>query len=447
MHKPSILFLNRVYPSSCGGKGRGATGRVLRDLARGFARDGWDVTVVTSGPKAIVEQDGDVRVIRVKGAEKPSGFGYLRVWLKMLLKGLFLPRTDLVVSMTDPPLLAVIGDLICGFKGNKHMHWCQDVYPELFPALGVKFPRFLIRGMKRRVRGAMERADKVVVIGRCMARSLGYAGLEAGKMAVIPNWPDMELGNAAGTGRAKNDFDKTPLHAVDASDKVNKDAVKHYRTPKEQTRTEPKFRVLYAGNIGLAHPVETILDAAEILGEKYPEIEFLFVGDGKRYDALAEERGKRHLDNIRLLPFQPANRLRSLMESGDLHIVSMDDAAEGLLVPSKIYAALAVGRPCVFVGPKGCEVSIVLEEFKAGDVIRQGAVQALVECVLEYRLDADKWFSAHNGAVAAGGVFVPKDAMKAWIERARGVLEDVQDVAVEHGDVVSGGAADEDIAA
>lgn len=189
MRKPSVLFINRVYPPS-----KGATGRILRDLARNFAREGWQVTVITTGEKAINERDGAVRVIRVKANQDPrSVFAYLSISVKLLIAALRLPKTHLVVTMTDPPLFAVAGQMIKKIKKNHHMHWCQDLYPDLLPALGVKMPKALSKFAKGLSRNAMKNADRVIVIGRCMAKRLANEGFEAKDLTVIPNWPDIEL--------------------------------------------------------------------------------------------------------------------------------------------------------------------------------------------------------------------------------------------------------------
>ncbi len=421
MRRPSILFINRVYPPV-----RGATGRILRDMARSFAREGWQVTVITTGPKAMKERDGAVRIIRVKGAEKPKGvFGYGWTWIKMLVMALSLPATNIVVSMTDPPFLAVGGAIIKRVKKNKHIHWCQDVYPDLFPSLGIYFPRILRRWMRKRVRNAMLDADKVIVIGRCMARYLSDSGLPPKRMSVVPNWPEKELGIPAGrSGFNGASHEGGVPEDIERFETGNRDT-QVYREHREQVKTGPKFRVLYAGNIGQAHPLETILEAAEMLQQSNPEIEFLFVGDGPRYDEIAQVRSAKHLDNIRLLPYQPVSRLRELMESGDVHLISMKEEAAGQLVPSKLYAALAVNRPCVMVGPVHSEVGKVIADFKAGEIIPQGHAEELAACIRRFREDGAYWFAAQEGAIEAGKVFVPKAAIAAWMERAKAVLESI----------------------
>ncbi len=409
-NNPSVLFLNRVYPA-----GRGATGRVLQDLAKSFAKKGWQVTVITSAPKAAHESDGKITVIRVKGAARPSNmFAYMWIWLKMLFAGLRVPRNDLVVSMTDPPLLILVGSIIVKVKNSRHIHWCQDLYPDVLPALGIRIPSFLSHFLKKLSNKAMKRCDRIIVIGRCMARSLSYSSIDPRQITMIPNWPNFELikKKAANSPGVKSKKTKKA--------KVVNQAVKPYHS---LHKGDPKFRVLYAGNIGLAHPIDTILAAAEQLNDEQPDIEFVFVGDGPRYDLMAKERSERGLDNIRLIPFQPKSKLKELMQSGDVHLISMKEEAAGQIVPCKLYSALAVQRPCVFVGPENSEAAKVIHDFSAGTIVPQGQARELVEAIKTYRLSSDDWVLAHKGAAKAGKIYTPKDSIAAWIGRAAAVVK------------------------
>lgn len=395
--------MNRVYPPV-----RGATGRVLQDLARAFANEGWHVTVITTGPEKKQERDGGIRVVRVKGPEKPKGvFGYILVWLRMTIALLRMKPRHLIVTMTDPPLLIVAGQIGAYFKKSRHVNWCHDLYPDVMPVIGLPVPGFLMRFFKRLSRRAMAQSDKVIVSGRCMARLLSLDGVSTKKIAMIPNWPDMELVDAEGAApRAPISL---PFHPSD---------IKSARPFEQQIKERQKFRVLYAGNIGRAHPVDTILDAAELLEKEGSDVEFVFVGDGTRFDELARKRTDRGLNNIRFLPYQPLERLRELMESGDLHLISMAQQAAGLVVPSKLYAALAVARPCLLIGPEQSEVAKVIRDFKAGDIIPQGEGLLLAQAIAKYRHSGEDWFAAHNGAAQAAEVFQPDFSIEAWMERA-----------------------------
>ncbi|MCM2344550.1 MAG: glycosyltransferase family 4 protein [Alphaproteobacteria bacterium] len=413
MQKPSVVFFNRVYPPV-----RGASGRVLRDLARGFVRDGWAVTIITTGAEAGREKDGAIRIIRVKAPVKKKLLGaYLNVWLRMWWAGMGMPRPDLVVTMTDPPLMVVAGDMMARAHKCKHIHWCQDLYPDVLPALGIKLSERLMDFLRVKSRRAMKNADRVVVIGRCMARHLVRTGLEARKITLIPNWPDLEL--VAPDPRTRRPMSGRAAFRAANDGRPSHDLVKPFEALFQDK--EPRFRVLYSGTIGRAHPIYAIVEAAQILAKEHPEIEFVFVGDGPGFERLAQERARRRLDNIRLMPFQPAARLRELMESGDVHLVSMRDDSSGFIVPCKLYSALAVARPSILLGPQTSEVARVIDDFQAGTVVPQGDGRKLAQAILRYRLDGDEWFAAHEGARRASRIFVPHEAINAWIARARDV--------------------------
>ena len=401
MRRPTIVFMNRVYPPV-----RGATGRVLRDLAKAFAREGWHVTIITTGPKALKERDGGIRIIRVKAPERPRGtFSYLLIWLKMLFVALRIKGRHLLVTLSDPPLIVVAGRIVAAFKKSRHIHWCHDLYPDVLPALGIKMPGFLLRFFKAQSRKAMQSCDKVIVTGRCMAKHLTYEGLNPKQITTIANWPDIEILETPAPDDPDSQFFTVPT-------------VNGARPYNELLKEKQKFRVLYAGNIGLAHPIEAIIEAAEMLQEELTDVEFVFVGDGEKFDYIAKERTKRGLENIRLLPFQPAERLREVMESGDIHLVSMKEEAAGFIVPSKLYTALAVARPCIFMGPVQSETAKVIKDFQTGKIVPQGDAKALAEAVRSYRMSGEEWFAAHGGAARARDVFTPSGSIDAWMERA-----------------------------
>ena len=390
---------------------RGATGRVLCDLAKSFAREGWHVTVVTSGPKGGETREDGVRIMRVKGPAKPGGaMSYMWVWFKMMILALRLKKRHVLVTMSDPPLIVYAGHIVTKFKKCHHINWCHDLYPEVMPALGMKTPNYLMRFFTKLRRKAMNKCDKVIVSGRCMAKYLTKDGLDARKIAMVPNWPDLEL---------------TDPEMVNAEgDIVVKPEVDGLRPFEKQLKTQQRFRILYAGNIGLVHPIDAILDAAQKLEEEGSDVEFVFVGDGPRFEDIVKERAERRLDNIRLMPYQPIARLREVLESGDVHLISLKDEAAQFVVPSKLYAALAVARPCILIGSKQSETAKVIRDFETGCVVAQGDVDGLVEAIKKYRENGEAWFEAHRGAVNARDVFTPQESIEAWMEKAWDIVKD-----------------------
>jgi glycosyltransferase involved in cell wall biosynthesis len=361
---------------------------VLRDLAREMARAGWQVSVLTTGDKSFSEKDGGITVHRVSAPTNPRGvISYARVLWKLYRGAMKQPRVDLVVTLTDPPLLVTIGRRFARKKRCSHLHWCQDLYPDLFPSIGVRIPDFMLRSLSRVARRSMNKSGKVIAVGRCMARHLAHTGVETGRISVIPNWPDIELVD--------------PNRKIARNDHHIRNNIAMARPPESLLRDDsPRFRILYAGTIGRAHPMKAILEAAEHLSI-HPEIEFVFVGEGPQHDRLAAERSRRGLQNIKLLPYQPASCLKDLMESGDLHLISMRDDAAGLLVPCKFYSAIAAARPTIYVGPADTEVGRMIRDYGCGAIVPQGDGKTLAQAILYFRNDSDAWFSAQQGAEAA----------------------------------------------
>lgn len=359
------MFVNRVFPPD-----RGATGRCLSDLAERMASMGWRVTVVADGRGASDAPPG-VTVRRaggdgpVKAREDTSSDarltvrGYLAAAARLVQRALRLPRHDVVVTMTDPPLLACAGPLIAARHGAAAIHWSQDVFPALLPVLGVRLPDPLARVVERVSVQALRRHDAVVAIGRCMARRLAGAGVPADRITVLPNWPDPRIRPVP---RAGNPF-------------------------RLEHGLGDRFTVAYSGNMGLAHPMDAVLDAAVLLARSDPAVQLLLIGEGRRRAALAEGVERRRLKNVRLLPYQPRNRLAESLSAADLHLATMETRAEGLLVPSKVAGALAAGRPCLFLGPAGSEAAAMLEG--CGRRLAPDDAAGLAEAIRRYAHDPD----------------------------------------------------------
>jgi len=127
--------------------------------------------------------------------------------------------------------------------------------------------------------------------------------------------------------------------------------------------------VLYSGNMGRAHDLQTVLQVARSMREA-PEVVFVFIGDGHLRGEV--EAAARELPNVRLLPYQPRERLTESLSAGDVHVVTQRDEVLGLVEPSKLYGALAVGRPVLYVGPAGSEAARTIQVEGLGEVVAVG---------------------------------------------------------------------------
>lgn len=357
VHQPSILFINRVFPPD-----RGATGRCLADLAGRFAAAGWSVTVLACGKAEIPDDRPQYRVVRTGysgGISASRSIDYLKSLVRLLAAAWKLPRHDVVVTMTDPPLLAVIGPLIrlrwsCGL-----IHWSQDVYPDLFPVIGVRFPWALGFALDQISAASLRCYDTVVVIGACMARRIMGKGVAPDRVAVVPNWADPVIRPVP---RATN-----PM--------------------RRELGLGDRFTVAYSGNFGLAHPIGAVIDAVAILAREAPEIAVLLIGEGRGLSRVRQRIEESALPNLRLLPWQPTHRLAESLGAADLHLASMDERAEGMMVPSKVAGALAAGRPCILLGSAGGAAARQIADSGCGSILSSGDGKGLARVIMMHAAD------------------------------------------------------------
>jgi glycosyltransferase involved in cell wall biosynthesis len=354
----SILFINRVYPPVTG-----ATGQLLAELAPELVRAGWRVTVLTTAPVSTAPRSEireGVAVQRVAGlpfsraSHWRRALSYLSLYPALLWRAWRLPRHDVVITMTDPPLLAVLGWLVAILKGSTAVHWAQDLYPELAEELGV-LPRggWMATALRWLSNVALRQCHTVIAVGRCMQDRLLRRNMEPRQIQVIPNW-----GHEPWKG-STNSF-------------------------RQEHELGSRFVVMYSGNFGLAHPFEAIIEAISRMQSSHPNVLFLFIGDGPRLDWVKKEVTARSLAHVKFLPFQPRERLAESLGAADLHLATMESNLCGLVVPSKVSGVLAAGRPCLFVGPADSEAARLIREHEFGEVIAEPSGQTLAARLIEW---------------------------------------------------------------
>ncbi len=364
-----VLFINQFFHPDVA-----ATAQLLTDLAEDLTARGFAVTVLTGrasyadgrdlGPPRDVH--GGIRIYRVGGIPLRRNtvwsrmVSYLIFWMSATVRCLLLPRHDIVVTLTTPPLLSCLGVLLKWVKASRLVCWSMDVYPEL----GVRLGAIRAGSMPTRVLGSLNswslrQSDVVVALGEHMAHALATKGVPTERIRILPPWEDAKqivpIPPEGNPFRARYGLDG-------------------------------KFVILYSGNLGAAHEFKTLLDAAAHLGGE-PDIIFLFTGDGPRRGWVEEQVRFRGMPNVRFLPYQPREGLRFSLSAGDLHVVTLRHGFAGLLVPSKFVGGLAAGRPILFVGPKVGEIPDVLAAGQCGIVVEPGDSTSLVKAILDLRRD------------------------------------------------------------
>ena len=344
-----ILLLNQTfYPDVM------ATGQYLAELAAALAEKGHEVTVV-SGRRAYDHPDRlfparetwrGVRIIRISSTR----FGKKAKWrraadfasfiVNCCARLAFLPRHDVVMALTTPPLISFIGAWRAKLWRAKFCYWVMDMNPDEAVAAGwLRADSFMGKMLERMSRFSFRRADKIIALDRFMRDRITAKGIALEKIAVIAPW------------------------SQDAD-------VRFDAAGREQFRAahglQEKFVVMYSGNHSPVHPLDTLMQAAERLQDDH-SIAFCFVGGGselKRVQHWAEEWGKaksgKRKAEILCLPYQPLAQLSASLSAADAHVVVMGNAMLGLVHPCKIYNILAVGAPVIYIGPKPSHVTEIL---------------------------------------------------------------------------------------
>jgi glycosyltransferase involved in cell wall biosynthesis len=338
-----FLLLNQFFPPD------GApTGQLLADVARSLADRGHSVTVVC----ARLTYAGDPPV---GGEHEMPGIAVRRLWAASfgvspaarlasyatfyagaLWHALFGPRSDVVLTLTTPPLLSLTGALAKLLRGSRHFSWEMDVYPDIAVDIGL----FRRGSFLDRVTGALadfsrRRCDRVIALGPSMRDRLIARGIPAEKVVVAENW-------------------------------ANGSIVSPRPFPPNQPLT-----ILYSGNFGRAHDVDTIAGAMTRLSDP-ARFHFAFAGAGSRQLQLQAYCRAAHITNAFIIPYQVQGLLAEHLGNCHAGLVTQLPATCGSVVPSKTYAIMAAGRPFIYVGPAEANPARLVDRFGCGWRIEPG---------------------------------------------------------------------------
>lgn len=396
-----VCFYNRSYWPDIA-----STGQLLTELAEDLvAHHGWDVTVVAGypvrGDRRLPREQmrNGVRIVRALGTTRdPRRFwgrasNYMTYFLSACVASLRIPRPDVVLAMTDPPIIGLVGLLTARRAGAPFVFLCQDVFPEVARLLEDFHNDTVDRALDRINRFLLRRADAIIALGDTMRqRLIDEKGATPGKITVIHNWADC---SALVPGQKDNAF--TRGHGLAG-----------------------RFVVMHAGNIGLSQNLDIVLAAAERL-RAHDDIRFVFVGDGARRQTLERLAVERSLNNVVFIPFQPRAEMAASYAAADLFLISLKHGLAGYIVPSKLYSVLAAGRPYIAAIDSASEVADIARDYDCGFVVPPGDADALAAGILELSRDPARVDRLGARAREAGLLFDRPRAVSAYSALLRNV--------------------------
>lgn len=404
-----ILMLNQYFPPDTS-----ATAKIAAAIVKALGRK-HKVTVLAGRPSYNPEErhpvylwrrtqwdeDGiSVTVERVGsttyGRSWPPGraINYLS-YLAMALPRALCINCDVIIAMTDPPVAGVLGALVSRLRRCPFLYNIQDLHPDMALAAGMVKPNFFVRGWDKIHRWALKQADRLVVLGEDMRERVIRKGVSHERTSVVRfGFPLPNRSLARNQGLI------------------------------EEIRCRLPFVVVYAGNLGFAGALETVLDAAkELKDSQNQEIGIVFIGEGAAREQL--ELKVQGLDLVRFLEYRPPSDMPCILAAGDLHIVTVRPGVEGLVVPSKLYPILAAGRPVLAVAPKKSDVARIVQEHCCGLVADPEDPHEVAKSILWARQHPEELQKMGERARCASELFTLKCQLAYFMQL-------VEEVAVTH---------------
>ena len=358
-----ILLITQVfYPDTV------SVSQHLTDLAEKLVEDGHEVTVYTScypyeEKTHCYSKSEEYRGVKIERLWQ-SSFGkritltrlldFFTFYFSISIKLLSVKPTkfDVIVGTTVPPLLSLLGVIVSKLKGIKFHYWVMDLQPELSISSGLIKKDSLTASFFTKLGNYIIRnSDGVISLDRFMTRYLYSRGAKKDSVKTIAVWPVME---ETFTGsRMTNPF-------------------------RIENAFGDKFVIMYSGNHAYVHQLDTLLEAALILKENSRFL-FVFVGGGVRKKDVTEFKIKHKLDNIFQLPFQPRENIHNSLGSSDIQVVILGNGQVGYTHPNKVYGAMYIGKPVLYIGPAESHVADLLNNLDGNISVQHGQSRILAD--------------------------------------------------------------------
>ncbi len=356
-----LTLINQFYPPDIS-----PTGLLTASLANHRAALGDSVTVISS--QGYVKQSESkrktnharVNIKRIWTLQLGKQnilyrcLDYLIFYLSALWMVLWLPRQDIVICLTTPPCIAGVGllhKLI--HRQPKLVLWNMDCYPEVAEKAGVIREGGAISHILQAFNKQLaKRLDHIVCLDKPMQSILTHRNrFHAVPTSIIPNWEPL-------SHFPRQEFEMHPDGAPDS------------------------FTVLYSGNLGHGHSLDTLIEAAQRLQQRNTKARFIVTGGGVGTAELERKIAAQKLTSFELLGYVAKDRLRQIQQDADCAIITLRDEMLGIMSPSKLHANLAMGQPVLYIGPQGSNVDGAITQYQCGLSLRNGDIAGLVDAIV-----------------------------------------------------------------
>ena len=368
-----FLVISQVYwPDTA------STAQHLSDLTEQLVRNGHQVTVFCSRfayennkmkyPVYEVHDEIVIRRINNTGFGKKYFLGRLVDFssfnLLLFLKLVRIKKRSFnaVIGMTSPPLVSLLGVYMSKRKKMDFFYWVMDLQPELAIAAGlIRKKSWTARILESVGNYIIRNAHSIIVLDKYMQDYVIGRGAKKEHVHVVSIWPAMESHYAG--NRSENPF-------------------------RMENDFKERIVVMYSGNHSYVHPLDTLLTAILCLKDDLDFL-FVFIGEGVRKNDVTKFKEIHGLKNILQLPFQPRSNIHLSIGSSDLQVVIMGEKQVGFTHPNKIYGAMFMGKPILYIGPSPSHVTDILKGLKGNIAVEHTHWRELVEKLISFKSNSE----------------------------------------------------------
>ncbi|MCC6837834.1 MAG: glycosyltransferase family 4 protein [Bacteroidia bacterium] len=356
------------------------------DIMNAFVKEGAEIELVTGSVEPnYATLDSRVKIKYFNRYDNTSTFKRMFTWsvftVFTFFYVLFRSRKKGLILISTPPFIFFIGSFFKRIRGQKYHLIIWDLYPDVLVNFGVaQKDSFIIKTWSNMNRRCFENANSLFTLGKHLRDAVRvYTSKE---VVIIPNWVNADF--VKPLDRSENTFVKT--HGL-----------------------EEKLVVMYSGNMGLTHDIESIVMVAELL-KSDTRIHFVLIGDGAKRAKIESMVRDKSLANVLMLPYQDKEMLPYSLTSADIGVVTLSQGAESISVPSKTYYTLAAGSAVLALASKESELGLLVEEYKCGKVFDNATAQEIADYILLQLEDRYGLEQLKKNARAASFDFTPANA-------------------------------------
>ena len=334
-------------------------GPLFCELAEGLSNEFVDGVVLHTGhPDAKnINSSGNIQLITAPEYNRKSrltrGLTWVRYFISTTKLILFSKKSDGFLLSSNPPILGIWFWLLNFFKKNPYMVLVYDIYPDVLIEMSVVQQSNIIVKIWNWLNKKVYRdAKSIVTLGKHMAKRLSTSNdLSLSKISIVPPWVD-------------TDFIKPLAYENNPLAKNFNPGGKHI--------------VLYSGNMGISHDIDTMLGAAKQLRNR-EDIVFLFIGGGDKYQTVVDYQKSHQLDNIAIYPYQEESDLPYTMTLASISLVALDGGAQELMIPSKVFYYMAAGSVVIGICSGESELNDIINTCDCGVCMEPGDPQNLAD--------------------------------------------------------------------